>query len=202
MNVVRRFLTGLFKSAAGRVHEERLNEEIAEHITLQTEENLRAGLSPVEARRHAMLKFGGIEAMKLDYCTARGLPFIENLLGDLRNAVRTISRMPALATVIIASLAIGIGVNTTIFSLIQMILFQPMPAVNGAANFTMVEPRLETGGYPRRLPGWNIATCRPDCRLSATWSHLRWSPSMWACRAISSARMANSSPAISFLLSD
>jgi len=148
MNFMRRFLTRLFNSAAGRVHEERLNEEIAEHITLQTEENLRAGLSPVEARRQAMLKFGGIEAMKLNYRTARGLPFIENLLGDLRNAVRTISRMPALATVIIVSLAIGIGVNTTIFSWIQMILFQPMPAVNGAANFLMVEPSSETGGYP------------------------------------------------------
>jgi predicted permease len=148
MNFLRRFLTRLFNSAAGRVHEERLNEEIAEHITLQTAENLRAGLSPVEARRQAMLKFGGIEAMKLDYRTARGLPFIENLLGDLRNAVRTISRMPALATVIIVSLAIGIGVNTTIFSWIQMILFQPMPAVNGAANFLMVEPSSETGGYP------------------------------------------------------
>jgi len=148
MNLMRRFLTRLFNSAAWRVHEERLNEEIAEHITLQTEENLRAGLSPVEARRQAMLKFGGIEAMKLNYRTARGLPFIENLLGDLRNAVRTISRMPALATVIIVSLAIGIGVNTTIFSWIQMILFQPMPAVNGAANFLMVEPSSETGGYP------------------------------------------------------
>lgn len=46
MNFLRRFLTRLFNSAAGRVHEERLKEEIAEHITLQTEENLRAGLSP------------------------------------------------------------------------------------------------------------------------------------------------------------
>ena len=148
MKFLRRFLTRLFNSATGRAHEERLSEEIAEHITLQTEENLRAGLSPVEARRQAMLKFGGVEALKLDYRTARGLPFIENLFGDLRNAVRTISRMPALATVIIVSLAIGIGVNATIFSWIQMILFQPMPAVNGAANFLMVEPSSETGGYP------------------------------------------------------
>ena len=46
MNFMRRFLTRLFNSVTGRVHEERLNEEIAEHITLQTEENLRAGLSP------------------------------------------------------------------------------------------------------------------------------------------------------------
>jgi predicted permease len=62
--------------------------------------------------------------------------------------MRSISRMPGLAAVIIISLAIGIGVNTTIFSWVQMMLFEPMPAVSGAANFLMVEPRTETGGYP------------------------------------------------------
>jgi len=56
--------------------------------------------------------------------------------------------MPGLAAVIIVSLAVGIGVNTTIFSWIQLILFQPLPGVSGAANFLLVEPRTETGGYP------------------------------------------------------
>jgi predicted permease len=148
MKSLRRFFTRLFNSAARHEQEERLREEIAEHIALQTEENLRAGLSPVEARRQAMLKFGGVEAMKQDYRAERGLLFIENLLGDLRNAGRTISRMPVLAAVIVVSLAIGIGVNTTIFSWIQLILFQPLPGVSGASNFVMVEPRSETGGYP------------------------------------------------------
>jgi predicted permease len=148
MKSLRRFFTRLFNSAARRAEEERLHEEIHEHIALQTEENLRAGLSPVEAQRQAMLKFGGVEAMKQDYRAERGLPLIENLLGDLRNAARSISRMPGLAAVIVISLAIGIGVNTTIFSWIQLILFQPLPAVTGAANFLLVEPRTESGGYP------------------------------------------------------
>jgi predicted permease len=148
MKSMRRFLSRLGHFVTRRRDDERLREEIAEHIALQTAENLRAGLSPVEARRQAMLKFGGVEAMKQDYRAERGLLFIENLVGDLRNAGRTISRMPGLAAVIIVSLAIGIGVNTTIFSWIQMILFQPMPAVSGAANFLLVEPRSETGGYP------------------------------------------------------
>ena len=125
-----------------------MREEIEEHIALQAAENLRAGLSPVEARRQAMLKFGGVEAMKEDYRAERGLLFIENLLGDFRNAGRTIRRMPGLAAVIIVSLAIGIGVNTTIFSWIQLILFQPMPGVSGASSFLLVEPRSETDGYP------------------------------------------------------
>src|ERR1700752_1018022 len=148
MKSVRRFLTRLFNSAARREQEERLREEIEQHIALQTAENLRAGLSPLEARRQAMLKFGGVEVTKQDYRAERGLLFIENLLGDLRNAGRAISRMPVLAAVIIVSLAIGIGVNTTIFSWIQMILFQPMPAVTGASNFLLVEPRSDTAGYP------------------------------------------------------
>ena len=148
MKSLRRFFTRLFNSAASREQEERLREEIAEHIALQTAENLRAGLSPVEARRQAMLKFGGVEAMKQDYRAERGLLFIENLLGDLRNAGRTIRRMPVLAAVIVVSLAIGIGVNTTIFSWIQLMLFQPLPGVSGASDFVMVEPRSETGGYP------------------------------------------------------
>ena len=148
MRALRRFFTRLFNVAARQSQEERLREEIEQHVALQTDENLRAGLSPVEARRQAMLKFGGVEAMKQDYRAERGLLFIENLLGDLRNAGRSISRMPGLAAVIIASLAIGIGVNTTIFSWIQMILFEPLPAVSGAANFLLVEPRTETGGYP------------------------------------------------------
>src|SRR5713101_434525 len=147
MRSLRRFLSRLGHVVTRRAQDERLREEIEEHIALQTAENLRAGLSPVEARRQAMLKFGGVEAMKQDYRAQRGLPFIENLLGDFRNAGRSISRMPGLASVIIVSLAIGIGVNTTIFSWIQMILFEPMPAVSGAANFLLVEPRTEAGGY-------------------------------------------------------
>jgi predicted permease len=148
MKSLRRFFSRLFNSAARRAQEERLREEIAEHIALQTEENLRAGLSPVEARRQAMLKFGGVEAMKQDYRAERGLPFIDNLMADLRNAARSISRMPGLAAVIIVSLAIGIGVNTTILSWIELILIEPLPGVSGASDFLLVEPHTETGGYP------------------------------------------------------
>ena len=148
MKSLRRFFARLFGLMTRRIVEERLGEEIQEHITLQIEDNLRAGLLPAEARRQAMLKFGGVEAIKQDYRAAQGLIFFENLLGDLRNAGRSISRMPGLAAVVIVSLAIGIGVNTVIFSWMQMVLFEPMPAVRGAANFLLVEPLTETRGYP------------------------------------------------------
>jgi hypothetical protein len=147
MRSLSRFLNRVINLTTRRMQDERLREEIEEHIALQTAENLRVVLSPVAARRQAMLKFGGVEAMKQDYRAERGLLFIENLLGDLRSAGRTIRRMPGLAVVITLSLAIGIGVNATIFSWIQLMLFEPMPAVRGASNFLLVEPRSETGGY-------------------------------------------------------
>jgi hypothetical protein len=84
MRSLRRFLTRLMNLVTRRAQDERLREEIEEHIALQTAENVRAGLPPVEARRQAMLKFGGVEAIKQDYRAERGLLFIENLLGDLR----------------------------------------------------------------------------------------------------------------------
>ena len=73
MKSLRRLFTRLSNSVARHEQEERLREEIAEHIALQTDANLRAGLSPAEARRQAMLKFGGVEAMKQDYRAERGL---------------------------------------------------------------------------------------------------------------------------------
>ena len=66
MKSLRRFFARLAGLATRRAQDERLREEIEEHIALQTAENIRAGLSPVEARRQAMLKFGGVEASKED----------------------------------------------------------------------------------------------------------------------------------------
>ena len=177
MKSLRRFFTRIFNSAARRTQDERLHEEVEHHIALQTEENLRAGLSPVEARRQAMLKFGGVEAMKQDYRAERGLLFVEHLLGDLRNAARTIRRIPALAAVIILSLAIGIGVNVTIFSWDSA---DPVPTNTRCsrckANFLLVEPYSDTGAI-QALPGSNIATCRRKCRRYTTSWHFRWCPS-------------------------
>src|SRR5467141_3932679 len=96
MKSLKRFLTRVFNSATRRAQEERLREEIDEHIALQTAENLRAGLLPVEARRQAMLKFGGVEAIKQDYRAERGLLLIENLLQDVRFAIRSLRRTSGL----------------------------------------------------------------------------------------------------------
>lgn len=77
MRFLRRFFTRLANFATWRRDEERLKEEIDGHIALQTAENVRAGLSPPEARRQAMLKFGAVEPMKEDYRAERGMQFME-----------------------------------------------------------------------------------------------------------------------------
>jgi macrolide transport system ATP-binding/permease protein len=110
--------------------EERLQAEIAEHIALQTADNLRAGMPPAEARRQAMLQFGGVESMKEEYREQRSLPFLETLVQDTRYAVRRLRNAPAFAATTVLTLALGIGATTSIFTLVHAVLLQSLAVAN------------------------------------------------------------------------
>jgi predicted permease len=130
MKTLRRFFKRLRSWATTRQDEERLRTEIDEHLALQTAENIRAGLSPTEARRQALLKFGTVEAIRESYRDQRGLPFMETLLQDMRLAVRRLRMAPAFTITTILTLALGIGATTSIFTLVHAVLLKSLPVAN------------------------------------------------------------------------
>src|SRR5271154_40551 len=138
MRPLKRLFARLANLATRRSQDERLREEIEEHIALQTAENLRAGLSPVEARRRAMVKFGGVEAMKQEYRALRGLLLIENLLQDVRYAIRSLRRTPGLTAFVVITLALGIGMTAGTFSMVDGLIFRPYPVPHPSGVVTLV----------------------------------------------------------------
>ena len=130
MKFIRRFFIRLSNFATGRRADQRLREEMIEHLTFQIEENLRAGMSPAEARRQAVLKLGTAAAIREDHHAEQSLPFIENLLFDLKYAVRMLLRSPGFAFIAIATMALGVGATTAIYSVIDATLLHPLPYPN------------------------------------------------------------------------
>ena len=74
---------------------------------------------------------------------------MNNMLGDVRHALRSIAAMPVLAAIVVLSLGVGIGVNTVAFSWVQARIFKPIPGVADGGSFRLVEPRAESGSYPQ-----------------------------------------------------
>lgn len=106
------------------------NEELDAHLAMHIEDNVRAGMSPMEARRAALIKLGGVEATKEAHRARRSIPLFEALQGDLRFAVRGFQKSPGIALLAIAIFTLSIGASTALFSVINAVLLRPLPFPN------------------------------------------------------------------------
>ena len=137
--------------------ETELDEELRAHLEHQVEKYVQSGVPVEEARRRARVEFGGLDQVKEDCRDARGVGFIETLISDLRYSLRTLAKNPAFTTVTVLTLALGIGVNTAIFSLINVVMLKSLP-VRQPEQLVLFQWAVK--GFPVMIPtlrgSWNM----------------------------------------------
>jgi putative ABC transport system permease protein len=120
-----------------------LDDELQSHLEMLAEENMQRGMPAEEARRAARIALGGMEQVKEAVRDQRGLPFLESLVADVRFALRMLRKTPGFTAVAVLTLALGIGANTAIFSLIDAVMIRMLPVREPRELVQVVHPETE-----------------------------------------------------------
>jgi predicted permease len=127
-------IAGLLNS--GRDHHE-FSAELESHIAMHVEDGVRSGLSAEEARRRALIQLGGAEQVRQLRRERRTLPMLDNIARDVRYAIRTLAKHPAVTAIAVLSIGLGIGANATIFSMVSRFVLRPAPVGDPATLLSL-----------------------------------------------------------------
>src|SRR5262245_57458111 len=152
MRTLRRFVIRLLASVTRRRDDDRLREDLEDHLRLQTEANVRAGMSPAEARRQAVLALGPMETIKEEFRDERRLPSLEHLLQDVRVALRRMKQAPGFTVAAIATLALGLGLTSAVMTLAYTLFLRPLPVEEAGRVVFVEQTRVD-----RPNSGWGFA---------------------------------------------
>src|SRR6266699_3350294 len=141
----RRFLRNLFSS---RRVELDLDQEVHAHLEMLTDENIRAGMPPEEAQRAARIELGGIEQVKEQVREERLGNWLHSVLSDCRYGLRMLRKNPGFTTVAVLTVGLGIGANTAIYSVVNAVLFHPLP-IRDAHRVVVLHDQFPSWNMPR-----------------------------------------------------
>ena len=155
MRKLRAFVLRFFGLFNGRPVDEDFDAELDNHVVMHTEDGIRAGFTPVEARRQALIRLGGAEQTRQSHRDRRTLPWLESLIQDVCFGFRMLLRNRAYTAVAVLTLAIGISVSATAFTWINGVLLQPLGGVADPSRLVTLETVTPGGGLvPTSYPDY------------------------------------------------
>ena len=174
--MLKRFFGSLKSLFAARRMERELDDEIRFHVERQTEENVRRGMTPEAARTDALRRFGGIEKFKEEVREADRAVLFETVVQDVRYGLRSLRKNPGYAAAAVLTLALGIGANTAIFSVVHGVLLQSLPYGGGERLVRIQVDAPEAGIADGRFSPLEVADLQ---NLSHSLSGVAEYHSMW-----------------------